>query len=45
MPSQDLRIQNESYPRSKYAPFLDILQCTDNQNITEIKANNEMKLR
>ena len=45
MPSQDLRIQNKSYPRSKYAPFLGILQCPDNQIIMKFKANDEMKLR
>ena len=45
MPSQDLRIQNESYPRSKYASFLGILQCTDNQIIMKFKANDEVKSR
>ena len=45
MPSQDLRIQNESYPRSKYVSFWGILQCADNQIIMEFKANDEVKLR
>ena len=35
----DWRIQNESLPHSKYAPYFNELQSIDNQTITDFKTN------